>query len=67
MWVMRMIKAIAELKKTHKEMTEVLSELEVLEDGVACDYSSVTIDYKWLVNELNHRLTTLKNRKGGTE
>ena len=56
------IKAILELKKTHKEMTEVLSELEVYEDGVACDYSTVTIDYKWLVNELNHRLTTLKQR-----
>ena len=57
-----MIKAIAEMKKTHKEMGEVLRELEVLEDGVACDYSSVTIDYKWLLNELNHRLTTLKQR-----
>ena len=61
------IKAILELQKTHKEMTDVLRELEVLEDGVACDYSTVTIDYKWLVNELNHRLTALKNRKGGTE
>ena len=59
-----MIKAISELKKTHKEMTKVLRELEVLEDGVGCDYSSVTIDYKWLLNELNHRLITLKNRKG---
>ena len=59
-----MIKAIAEMKKTHKEMSRVLDELEHMEDGVDCDYSSVTIDYKWLLNELNHRLTTLKNRKG---
>ena len=42
----------------------VLNDLAVLEDGVGSDYSSVTIDYKWLLNELNHRLTTLKNRKG---
>ena len=58
------IKAISELKKTHSLMTTLLNELEVLEDGVDCDYSTVTIDYKWLVNELNHRLITLKNRKG---
>jgi hypothetical protein len=57
-----MIKAIEELKKTHKEMTEVLRELEVLEDGVGCDYSSVTIDYRWLCQELKHRRTTLQKR-----
>ena len=57
-----MIKAIEELKKTHKEMTEVLRELEVLEDGVDCDYSSVTIDYRWLCQELKHRRTTLQKR-----
>lgn len=59
-----MIKAISELRKTHEEMGMVLNDLAVLEDGVGSDYSSVTIDYKWLLNELNHRLTTLKNRKG---
>ena len=63
MWVMLMtIKAILELKKTHEEMTEVLDDLERMEDGVDSDYSSVTIDYKWLVQELKHRRTTLQNR-----
>ena len=37
LWIQRkrglmMIKAIAELKKTHSRMTTVLNELEVLED-----------------------------------
>jgi len=57
-----MIKAIAELKKTHSRMTTILNELEVLEDGVGADYSQVTIDYRWLVQELEHRRTTLQNR-----
>ena len=56
------IKAISELKKTHEEMGRVLDELEVYEDGVDADYSSVTIDYKWLVNDLRHRLISLKQR-----
>lgn len=57
------IKAITELKKTHEEMGKILDELAVLEDGVDADYSSVTIDYKWLVNDLRHRLISLKNRQ----
>lgn len=57
-----MIKAISELKKTHEEMGMVLNDLAVLEDGVDCDYSSVTIDYKWLVQDLKHRKTTLQKR-----
>ena len=56
------IKAIDELKKSHARMTTVLNELAVLEDGVDSDYSQVVIDYSWLVNELEHRLTTLKLR-----
>lgn len=56
------IKAIAELKKTHEEMSEVLEYLAENEDGLDADYSSVTIDYKWLLNELNHRVVTLKQR-----
>ena len=56
------IKAILELKKTHKEMTEVLDDLETLEDGVDSDYSSVTIDYRWLCQELKHRRTSLQKR-----
>lgn len=57
------IKAITELKKTHEEMGRVLDELEFYEDGVDADYSSVTIDYRWLVNDLRHRLISLKNRQ----
>lgn len=57
-----MIKAIAELKKTHRRMTTVLNELEVLEDGIDADYSQVTIDYRWLVQELEHRRETLQRR-----
>ena len=61
-----MIKAIAELKKTHARMTTVLNELEVLEDGIDADYSQVTIDYRWLVQELEHRRETLQ-RRGRTQ
>ena len=43
-----------------EEMAEYYSDGEV--DGVDSDYSSVTIDYKWLVQELKHRRTTLQNR-----
>ena len=56
------IKAITELQKTHEEMGEVLKELAVLDDGIGADWSQIVIDYKWLVNECNHRLTTLKER-----
>lgn len=56
------IKAIDELKRTHKEVGKVLDELEVIEDGEDADYSTVTIDYRWLLNNLNHRLVTLHNR-----
>ena len=56
------IKAILELKKTHSRMTTILNELEVLEDGVGAYWSQIVIDYKWLLNECNHRLTTLKQR-----
>lgn len=56
------IKAILELKKTHSRMTTILNELEVLEDGVGADYSQVTIDYRWLVQELEHRRETLQKR-----
>ena len=46
------IKAIDELKRTHKEVGKVLDELEVIEDGEDADYSTVTIDYRWLLNNL---------------
>lgn len=57
------IKAITELKETHEEMGEILDELAILEDGVDADYSSVTIDYRWLLQDLRHRLISLKNRQ----
>lgn len=60
--VKMMIKAIAEMKKTHSRMTTILNELEILEDGVGADYSQVTIDYRWLVQELEHRRETLQKR-----
>ena len=50
------------MKKTHARMTTVLNELEVLEDGIDADYSQVTIDYRWLVQELEHRRETLQKR-----
>ena len=56
------IKAISELKKTHSLMTTLLNELEVLEDGEGADYSQLVIDYRWLVNELEHRRETLMKR-----
>ena len=57
------IKAIIEMKKTHEEMSGVLEYLVENEDGLDADYSSVTIDYRWLLQELKHRKTTLENRK----
>lgn len=44
-------------------MTIVLNELAILEDGKDADYSSVVIDYKWLLVELEHRLVSLRERK----
>lgn len=61
-----MIKAIAEMKKTHARMTTILNELEVLEDGIDADYSQVTIAYRGLVQELEHRRETLQ-RRGRTQ
>ena len=57
-----MIKAISELQKTHREMGKVLEYLAENEDGVDSDYSTVTIDYRWLLQELKHRKTTLEKR-----
>lgn len=61
--LMWMIKAILELKKTHKEMTEVLDELEVYEDGIDADWTECVTDYKRLCQMCKHRLTSLKQRK----
>ena len=60
--LMMAIKEIEEMKKTHSRMTTILNELAVLEDGIDADYSQVKIDYRWLVQELEHRRETLQRR-----
>ena len=62
-----MIKAIKVLQDTHREMGEVLEFLAEYEDGVDADWSQVVIDYRWLLNECNHRKTTLEKRGKGRE
>ena len=59
---MMTIKAISELQKTHREMGEVLEFLEKYETGEDADYSTVTIDYRWLCQELKHRRESLQKR-----
>lgn len=53
---------IKRLKHLHNRMKTVLDELEVLEDGVDCDYSEVKTDLAWLCNMLEHRRTSLQKR-----
>ena len=43
-------------------MTTILNELEVLEDYENADYSEVEIDYRWLLQQLEHRRETLQRR-----
>ena len=57
---------IKNMKKTHARMTTILNELEVLEDYDGADYSEVEIDYRWLVQQLEHRRETLQ-RRGRTQ
>ena len=57
-----MIKAIAEMKKTHSRMTTILNELEVLEDGVGADYTDVITDIRWNVLMLENRRESLQKR-----
>ena len=58
-----MIKAISVLEETHKEFGKVIEELKELEDGVDVDWSEVVMDYKWILQQCKHRVTTLKLRK----
>ena len=53
---------ISKMKKTHNRMTTILNELEVLEDYENADYSEVEIDYRWLLQQLEHRRETLQRR-----
>jgi chaperonin cofactor prefoldin len=57
---------ISKMKLTHSRMTTVLNELEVLEDYENADYSEVETDYRWLVQQLEHRRETLQ-RRGRTQ
>ena len=66
MWVMVMIKAIAELKKYNARLTTVINELEVLEDGVGADYTDVITDIRWNVLMLENRRESLQ-RRGRTQ
>jgi len=50
------------LKLTHARMETVLNELDILEDYDGADYSEVDTDYRWLVQQLEHRRTTLQKR-----
>lgn len=51
-----------QLKNAHARMTTILNELEILEDWEGCDYSEVSTDYRWLVQQLEHRRETLQKR-----
>ena len=50
------------IKNTHARMATILAELEILEDWEDCDYSEVSTDYRWLVQQLEHRRETLQKR-----
>ena len=51
-----------QLRNSHARMSTILNELEVLEDGVDVSYNEVVTDYKWLVQQLEHRRETLQRR-----
>ena len=53
---------IEKMKMTHARMETVLTELSVLEDFEGADYSEVEVDYMWIVQQLEHRRTTLQKR-----
>ena len=53
---------IKKLKLIHARMETVLNELDVLEDYEQADYSEVETDYRWIVQMLEHRRTTLQKR-----
>lgn len=47
----------------HEEIGVILQELAQYEDGLNCDYSSVTDDLKWNRYMLKDRLNALKLKK----
>ena len=62
MWVMVMIKAIAELKKYNARLTTVLNELETLEDGFDVDYTDTVTGFRECVLMLEDRRESLQKR-----
>ena len=54
-----MKKPIEKMKLTHNRMETILNELAVLEDYQDADYSEVELDYRWIVQSLEHRRETL--------
>ena len=62
MWVMVMIKAIAELKKYNTRLTTVLNELETLEDGFDVDYTDTVTGFRECVLMLEDRRESLQKR-----
>ena len=66
MWVMVMIKAIAELKKYNTRLTTVLNELETLEDGFDVDYTDTVTGFRECVLMLEDRRESLQ-RRGRTQ
>ena len=62
MWVMVMIKAIAELKKYNTRLTTVLNELETLEDGFDMDYTYTVTGFRECVLMLESRRESLQKR-----
>ena len=55
-------KEIKNLKKYNTRLTTVLNELEVLEDGVDCDYSYTTICLQQATVQLERRREQLQQR-----
>ena len=45
------------------EIKDILNDLSVLEDYEYADYSECLVELKWIKNDLQHRLTTLRMRK----
>ena len=56
------IKEIKRLKNYNTRLTTVLSELEVLEDGVDCDYSYTIICLQQATRQLERRREQLQKR-----
>ena len=50
------------LRNYHARLATVINELEILEDFEGADYSEIQTDLGWIVQQLEHRRTTLQKR-----